>query len=358
LKKNNLNESVPGDQFEWPEFADEKARIKNYSKRFAKKTVLEGFQEVYGVDLSSVSEKANELPGEYSIGDLIKTKILGVTKDTVRFDDINYKGTVACSMNLFKYRNLRNGSDQEIYAVVTDRKKDRITIDPITPMTEKWIKDVVSDPVSQNVIGDPQSILVKNLQLTTGGFTGKAVIPSTSEFVGDEVTVDAFIPGSQIVMNITDDFEQFIGTNVRAFVVNYIPRGDDMSLICSVKNRLIFEGQCSMIEMFNRWCEDSPKWKEYHKAIHGGKVTGVINSSKKCGVFVEVPDLKITGMVKVDQDQLVNFKPGDDVAVRVDSFEEDVYYNKDVQQIQHVEPYVIEDGVLRKCNIKPILVFA
>ena len=55
------------------------------------------------------------------------------------------------------------------------------------------------------------SQFVKDLQWTKGGFTGKAVLPNVSDFVGEDYTVDVFIPGSQIVLNITDNFEQFIG---------------------------------------------------------------------------------------------------------------------------------------------------
>lgn len=357
MKNSNLNKSVPGDQFEWPELADEKTRIKVYSSRFANKSVTEAFQEVYGIDLTGASEKANETPREYRVGDIISTRLDNVAKDSVTFADVNYKGTVLCSANLYKYRKLRGGSPEAINAVVTDVKKDRITLDPIKPMTEEWINDTVSNPVLQNVLGDPRTIKVRNLQLTAGGFTGKAVIPSTSGFVGEEYTVDAFIPGSQIVLNITDDFEQFIGKDVDAFVLNYIQKGDGMSLICSVKAYLTFLGHERLIEMFNRWCEDSPKWEKYSKAVHGGVVTGVINSSKKCGVFVEVPDLNITGMVKVAPEELVNYKPGLDVAVRLSSFDEETFYNKEVGQVQHVDPYIIEDGVLMKCNLKPILVF-
>ena len=357
MKNSNLNASVPGDQFQWPEFSSDSERIKIYSERFKNKSVTEAFQEVYGVDLTGASEKANETPREYRIGDIIKTRLSNVTKDTVDFADVNYKGTVLCSANIYKYRKLRGGSPEMIDAVVTDVKKDRITLDPIKPMTEEWISDTVSNPVLQNVLGDPRTIKVKNLQLTAGGFTGKAVIPSTTGFVGEDYTVDAFIPGSQIVLNITDDFEQFIGKDVDAFVLNYIQKGDGMSLICSVKAYLTFLGHERLIEMFNRWCEDSPKWEKYSKAVHGGVVTGVINSSKKCGVFVEVPDLNITGMVKVAPEELVNYKPGLDVAVRLSSFDEETFYNKEVGQVQHVDPYVIEDGVLMKCNLKPILVF-
>ena len=62
-------------------------------------------------------------------------------------------------------------------------------------------------------------------------------------------------------------------------------------------------------------------------------------------------------MVKVPADELVNYKPGQDVAVRLISFDEETFYNKEVGQVQHVDPYVIEDGVLVKCNLKPILSF-
>lgn len=357
MKHSNSNRSVPGDQFQWPEFADDKKRIKSYSDRFRNNTVTEAFQTIYGIDLTGVNGKANELPREYKVGDIIKTRLANVTKDSVKFEDVNYKGTVMCASNLYKYRKLRGGSQEAIDAVVVDVKKDRITLDPIKPMTDAWIQDTVSNPTSQNVLGDPRTIKVRNLQLTAGGFIGKAVIPSTSGFIGEEYVVDAFIPGSQIVLNITDDFEQFIGKDVDAFVLNYIPKGDGMSLICSVKSYLTFLGNERMIEMFKRWCEDSPQWDKYSKVVHGGVVTGVINSSKKCGVFVEVTDLNITGMVKVAPDELVNYKPGDNVAVRLSSFDEETFYNKEVGQVQHVDPYIIEDGVLVKCNLKPILVF-
>lgn len=360
MENYKSNASVPGDQFEWPEFADEKKRIRVYSERFKNMSVLEGFKKVYGEEVvAGASEKGNELPREYGVGDIINTRIGIISKDSVEFKDINYKGTVSSSVNLYKYKGLRDRkSDDIIPVVVTGVKKDQITVDAIKPLTDGWINNVISNPTCQYVLGDPKTIKVKNLQLVDGGFVGKAVIPSTSSFVGEDYVVDAFIPGSQIVLNITDDFEQFIGKDVDVFVLNYVPKGSGMSLICSRKSYLTFLGHEQLIELFNRWCEDSPKWNnEYSRIVHPGVVTGVINSSKKCGVFVEVPDLNITGMVKVPAEELVNYKPGDKVAVHLSSFDEETYYNKEVGQVQHVDPYVIEDGVLKRCNLKPILEF-
>jgi ribosomal protein S1 len=203
-------------------------------------------------------------------------------------------------------------------------------------------------------------VKVKNLQLTRGGFMGKAVIPNVSEFVGEEYLVDAFIPGSQIVLNITDDFEQFVGKEVYAFVLNYIPKpgNSGMSLICSVKEVLKYIGELNMISMFNEWCDETEVWKGILEKTYEGKVTGIINSSKKCGVFVEIPELNITGMVQTKPEELVGYKPHAAVGVKITGFEEELFYNAAANQMQHAEPYVIENGCLKKCSLKPILSFA
>lgn len=184
------------------------------------------------------------------------------------------------------------------------------------------------------------------------------MIPSISNWVGEDYTIEAFIPGSQIVLNIADDFEEFVGKEVEAFVVNYIPKpGFDgkMSLICSAKEYIKYQGEKNMINAFKDWCEGNEEWKAFEETSYAGKVTGIINSSKKCGVFVEIPELKITGMVSCNPSELVNYKPKDEVRVRITGFDEEMYFNQQAQQMQHVDPYVIKDGALEKCNLKPIL---
>ena len=87
-------------------------------------------------------------------------------------------------------------------------------------------------------------------------------------------------------------------------------------------------------------------------------MTGIINSSKKCGVFIEIPALNVTGMVSTKPEDLVNYKPRDEVKVKLTGFDEEMFFNQGVGQMQHVDPYVITDGKLEKCNLKPILQFA
>lgn len=364
-KKTTVKEDILT-TFEWPEYKSDGLRIKANSKLYKDLDIVEAFNRHYGLSMVDESNLANYIPRELQVGDLIKTRILSISKGSVVFDVANLKTNVQSSVNLHKYEKFKHFLPMdEITAVVTRRDRDKVVIDPITPMVNEWLTPVLSDPTSQKVIPcescpDIMSIRVKDLQLTGGGFTGKAVIPNVSEFVGEDYTIDAFIPGSQIVLNIAENFEEFNGKTVEAMVVNYMkkPFQQGMSLVCSVKERLKFIGELNMIQLFNSWCEEGELWKDNVSTTYEGKVTGVINTSKKCGVFVEIPHLAITGMVQAKPEELVNYKPHMKVNVKLTGFDEEMFYNSDVAQLQHVLPYEIENGVLRKCNLKPILQFA
>lgn len=351
--------------FEWPEFSCDRIRIKAYSNRYKDMSVTEAFEACYNVTLNPHSETVNIIPQDLRVGDYIKTRILSVDKSRVVFDSVNSKKELNSSVNLYKYEKFRHYLPlDEVDALVRRVDKDKVVIDPIFPMVENWMTPILKNPNIQRVIptetAKPQPILVKDLQLTKGGFMGKAVIPTASEFVGEDYTVSAFIPGSQIVLNIAEDFEAFNGKSVWAFVVNYMqrPGSKEMTLVCSAKEYIKFIGECNLITLFNSWCEDGDLWKSSAQTNYEGKVTGVINTSKKCGVFVEIPSLSVTGMVQTKPEELVNYKPHQLVAVKIAGFDEDTFYDTFIKQVQHALPYEIEDGRLKKCNIKPVLQFA
>jgi ribosomal protein S1 len=265
------------------------------------------------------------------------------------------------SVNLHKYERFKHNLPTDpIKVLVMDIQKDRVTVDPLAPVVNDFLNPIIRNKNVQKIIGNPQSVRVKNLQLTKGGFTGKAVLPTVSKFVGEEYTVDVFIPGSQIVLNITDNFEQFIGKEVDAFIINYMtkPGSNALSLVASAKELIKFRGECKLIEMFKSWCEEGQLWKDTENSTFDGRVTGVINSSKKCGVFVELPSLNMTGLVPVEASELVNYKADSLVKVKITGFDEEKKYNTITKQMEHVDPYVIEDGCLVRCNLKPVLTFA
>lgn len=354
-------EGLGAGNFLWPEYKSEKERIKWNTTKYADHTIVEAFEEEYRTPIKADSISIESTPSELHIGDIINVSILEVSKRSVVFDTRNIKDNIYSAVDLSKYERFKNPTYcspiRGIEAKVTNITKAGVKIDVIEPMIESYVMRNVNKPWLQKEIKNPHTVRVMNLQLTRGGFLGKVALPNVSNFLGEPYLVDAFIPGSQIVLNITDNFEQFIGKDVNAFIVNYIekPGSNKMSLVCSVKEYLKFNGECLMIDMFKNWCDDNEVWKTTKEFNNTGIVTGVINSSKKCGVFVELPNLFITGMVNVSPADLVKYKPGDRINVRIDGFEEEVYYNPIIQQTQHVEPYKITDGCIEKCTLKPIL---
>ena len=346
---------------EWPEFKRDRDRIRYNSQKFANLSITEAFSQAYGVKLNTQSEIANEVPKDLRIGDIVKARIISISKNKIEFDTTNLKANLTSSVNLYKYERFKKFLPlNPIEARVINIVRDRVVVDPLVMMLESFIGPRLAEPWIQKNMEEAKPIVVKDLQLSRGGFIGKAVIPNISEFVGEDYTIEAFIPGSQIVLNITDNFEQFVGKEVEAFVVNYIPKPFEdgkMSLICSAKEYIKFRGEKNMIEIFKAWSESNEQWKEIEETIYEGKVTGIINSSKKCGVFVEIPELQITGMVSTKPSELVNYKPRDVVSVKLMGFDEEMFFNQDAQQMQHIEPYVITRGALEKCNLKPILQF-
>lgn len=347
--------------FVWPEFNSDSKRIKEYSKRYKTLSITEAFEAAYDMQIGPVCAIVNQTPGEIRVGDEMMLNILSITKNHVEFDAGNQKTPIVSSVNLHKYDRFKKFLPLEpVKVLVMNVTRDRVTVDPIAPLVNGYLDPILANKNVQKVIGAPKSVRVKDLQLTKGGFTGKAVLPNVSDFVGEDYTVDVFIPGSQIVLNITDNFEQFVGREVDAFIVNHMtkPGTNTLSLIASAKELIKFRGECKLIELFNSWCEESDLWKNFSAASVEGRVTGVINSSKKCGVFVEIPSLEMTGLVPVEPDQLVNYKADSIVNVKITGFDEEKKYNNITKQMEHVEPYVIEDGILVRCNIKPVLAFA
>lgn len=339
--------------FEWPEFTSEMERIRANTKRFAEMSI----PEVFGVKMVGVDTTKYDVLRELKVGDRIPVVVRSITENGVLFETVSTKQIIQSSANLKKYIKLRMITPFSADAVVVKADREIAYIDILKPMYETWLGAILKDPDLQRDMTEDKSIIVKNLQLTRGGFIGQAVIPSISEFVGQDYTVDAFIPGSQIVLNIENNFEKWNGSAVKAFVTNYMVKPgskNEMSLVCSRKDVLKFEGDKNTIALFGKFCDGGEEWKKVAEKKYDGVVTGIINSSKKCGVFVEVPYLSITGMVELDADQLVNYKPQQEVKVKLHEFEENTYYDPMTQQLKHDLPYVVEDNVLRSCDVKPI----
>ena len=264
--------------FNWPEFTHDRERIKATTLKFKDSSIVEAF----GIQTEErVNKKANLTPREFRVGQVILAHINSITKDGVVFDSTCVKQNMICNTNLYKYEKFRKFLPvEDIPVKVLSANRDRVVVDPLIPIFDTWIEQLQKDFDVQKNIKNPQTIKVKNLHLTRGGFIGKAIIPSVSEFVGDDYTIDAFIPGSQIVLNIESDFSRWEGKTVDAFVTNYMIKPgttNEMSLICSAKEYLKFQGDQYLIGLYDHYCLNYNNWKKEAEKVFNGVVTGIIN---------------------------------------------------------------------------------
>ena len=344
------------------DYKTESERISKNSRKYQTATIAEAFEREYGVTLSEQTKQlADFVPPELTLGQVIELKIDSITKNGVLFDSCGHKGSFATRNNLNRYQKFQEFlPTKPLPAKIVEVRSDVVMVDLFSPMVEQFVLPYAKAPWMQYKLENYQPIKVKNLHLVRGGFLGQAVIPNVSNFVGEDYTIEAFIPGSQIVQNTTDDFEQFEGTDVEAFIIAYSPKpyNQGMSLVCSVKNLIKHRGNLRMMQLHKTWCDNEEDWNKVTDMKFEGVVTGIINSSQKCGVFVEVPELEITGMVNISADRLSEYHPGDNIEISIEGFDEKMVYNEAVNQMQHAAPFEIVDGALKTVNVKPVLKLA
>lgn len=334
-------------------------RISTVSNRNRDKTILEAFGAEYNFPVSiSDREKGNETPRELRLGEIVELGISNVSKTNgVTFDSGSYKEHFFTRNNLASYKKFLDFTfNGKVKARIIEQNKGRTFVDIFAPMIEDFIMPRANRPWTQNLLENQTVIRIKNLRLMSHGYIGDAVIPNISEWLGEEYTIPAFLPGSQIVLNTTEDFEEWIGKDVEAFITSYSlsPKPGAVSLVCSRKAYLKHQGHLNLKALFGWWCDNGEKWEDFSKQEYAGQITGVINSSKKCGVFVEIPLLNITGMIPVSPERLVEYPIGNWKKVRFKDFEEEMDYDPLVDQYKRKVPFVIEEGAIKEVNIKPI----
>lgn len=188
--------------------------------------------------------------------------------------------------------------------------------------------------------------------LVRGGFMGHAKIDTMCEITGKEYTNSVFIPGSQIVLNIESDFEQWVGKDIEMIPQKVVDFKKDFktgqvekSIVGSRKRLLQIVGAENLYQLYAQDMLGKKMNENYMTPRLEGHVTGIINSQKKTGVFVELDGKYITGLMPIDQKELVNYKPGDPIYVRITQYETQ----------EGKEPFVTnKSGKMIKCNARPV----
>jgi len=357
-KKQTQSEGAPG--FDWSLDSD-KLRIKRNTERYKDMEIADAFADYYNIKgLSSKNTNIQE-PPKFDIGEYVKLTIRGVDKKHVLFDQTNFKEEIQCTVNLAQYPRFKNLTNPiSIDCKVIAKTNSTVLVDPMQVFYDNFINQYVRNQNYQYSIKPErfQPWTARNLRLVNGGFMGSLRMDKASEFFGKDIFLEVFIPGSQIVVNVEKNFERWVGSDVPFYIINLIEKPGTVNkiIVGSPKEFYKLNARIELMDVFNHYCLEDDEWKNLQKQVFKGKVTGVVHSSNKCGVFVEVG--KQTGMIECSPEEILQYMAGQEVDVQYEGFNELMKYNSMVDQMQHVEPYIVEDGILKKFNLKVTFKFA
>ena len=335
------------------DFKNDKERIKYMKQAYKNMSIAKSFAVFYGEDISPET-KQNKAVNTVTIIELGQTyvgKVKEFTRTSLTFEIPGVKEELIAKDNFGDcYDNVENyllTHNNELMFTVREKKNGKYYVSVIDAYYKAWKQDI------EKAIQNEDGIMVHIEKLVTGGYICKTDIWTINELTGKKYTNSVFIPGSHIVLNIERDFSSWVDKDVNIVPQKFVEyRKDyrtgevDLSLVGSRKRVLQIQGMVAMYEIYNRAQLGKIDNVKYTPEIFSGVVTGVINSNKKTGVFIELPEHNITGLMPVNSSDLVNYRPGQDINVYISEFE--------IQEGK--EPFVINKKTNRvlKCNVRPV----
>lgn len=271
-------------------------------------------------------------------------------KNILSFEVPGVKEEIVCKENLWTCADsiqnyLLNHNNKLLFEV---RKKENNTyyVSVINAYYNSWVN------IINKAIQKEDGIQVHIDGLVQGGYLCNTPITTLNNLTGRNYTHSVFIPGSHIVLNIEHDFDRWIDKDVviipQKFVEfrkNFKTGEVENSLVGSRKRVLQIKGMQNLADMYNKWRLSAKENVKYTPETYGGVVTGIINAKKKCGVFVELEDQYITGLLPMESYDLLDYRPGDHINVKISEFE--VQEGKD--------PFIYnKQGKVVKSNTRPV----
>ena len=212
---------------------DDKKRIKENTLKYSNMSIEDAFADFYNTERTS---KVVPQPIIVSVGSCLRAKLVNNSKKGAEFEALNVKGRLITKTDVSKYPNLANRIGDEFTVKIIEKNCDGYVVDMFAPIFDEW---------AASVKASDRPVTVENLKLMlgvtgAGGYIGKVNVNPLSEFTGNNIYVDAFIPGSQIVLNIESNFEKWNNTNVIACVDSISARLviNEVLVICFVEDYL------------------------------------------------------------------------------------------------------------------------
>lgn len=344
-------------EHDFPMFKNDADRLKYMRKAYGNMAVAKSFSIFYGLELSP-EVKANKSINSVQIIELGKTysgTVKSFGKNGIVFEVPGVKDEIISKENFNDCADAINNyllnHNNKLLFEVREHKDNKYIVSVIGAYYNQWVN------IINKAIQHEQGIKVKIDSLVKGGYVCHTDITNICQLTGKTYTHSVFIPGSHIVLNIEHDFEKWIGQEVMIVPQKFVEFRRDIktglienSLVGSRKKVLQIYGMNNICEIYNKYLlAQSDDRISYEPESYEGTVTGIINSSNKTGIFVELNDKYITGLMPMDSMDLLDYKPGDSVRVRIKEFE--------IQEGK--EPFIYnKKGILMKSNVRPVFELA
>lgn len=334
-------------------FMNDKDRIKYNSRAFANMSIAQAFAKTYGVQISDESKKNKTMNTvtNIEVGQLYLGEVKEFGKDILTFVIPGVKEELICKENfnscIDAMRNYLMTHNNQLMFEVREKKNNTFIVSVTNGYFRYWMHQIEND------IQKEQPINVHIDEVVKGGFMAHVNIDPLVAITGKEYTNSVFIPGSQIVLNIEKDFEKWVNQDIDIipqkvvdFKRDYITGCIEKSIVGSRKRLLQLDGYQNLYDLWLKaHLAEKNENVTYEKPILDGHVTGIINSAKKQGVFVELDNMNITGLMPIDPNKLLDYHPGDPIQVKIKEFE--VQEGKDAFK-------TTRKGKVVTCNTRPV----
>lgn len=333
-------------------FKSDKERIKYMSVKYKNMSISEAFKKFYNVpEITETNPKQNIIT-KIELGQCYWGNVETISKDGIVFRIPGVKEEIVSKENfsdcMDSIKNYLLNKNNMLRFEVREKRHNTYYVSVLNAYYKLWLNSV------ERSIKKQEPIDVHVDSLTKGGYICHTTITPIKELTGKNYTSLVFIPGSNIVLNIERDFNRWLDTDVQIIPQKFAQFKQpgspiENSLIGSRKLVLQQKGNQNLYDIYlkSQLLELNSK-DSFNRMTFDGTVTGIINSNGKTGIFVELNDLYITGLMPIDSTELLDYKPGDQIKVAVNQFE--------VQEGK--EPFVLKNNQVVYANTRCIFELA
>lgn len=338
-------------------FNNDKMRIKYMSEAYKKMSISKAFSVFYNKEINN-DQKSNQLVNtitKIELGQIYLGYVKVFSKNQILFEIPGVKEEIISKENFSGSENAIQNylltHDNKLLFEVREKKNNKYYVSVVNAYYKVWINNINKAVQTENPIEVHIDDLVIN-QFGKGGYICHTNIEPLIQLTGKNYTHSVFIPGSHIVLNIERDFKRWIGSTVSIipqkiveFYKNLKTGEIENSIVGSRKRVLQIQGMQNIYEIYRNFMLSQKEDANIIMPDFTGTVTGIINSNGKTGIFVELNDKYITGLANVEAYDILDYKPGDQVKVKIKEFETQ----------EGKEPFIFnKKNKLVKSNVRPV----